>query len=387
MKPQSIHPAENTWNFEGADRFVQFARASKLEVVGHCLVWAKDDRTDEWMMRENGKPVSRDTLLRLYRKSHPYRRRSIRACRDAVGCRQRGDRRHRRGPPPRFRVLYATGIDFIVTAFKSAREKDPDALLIYNDYNCHQPGKHEKLIELLKQLKRKGAPVDAYGMQGHFELGDNSMPQLRETFEELRKLNIKVVVSELDIDVVTRGRWWADNGKHRDELARYDPYKGGIPEEIQRKQTEQYVAIFKLFDEYRDLVERVSFWNLHDGQSWLNYFPWNRVNYLLLFDRNRRPKPAFDAVYAMLRNSRSVHAPVEPRAKFASCPAATDCEDEAGKDRQLHSLSQRRRGHRTGRQASAGGDGQRGDDSAGGPAPVRWPHDDPERRRAHVRPG
>ena len=150
----------------------------------------------------------------------------------------------------------ATGIDFIVTAFKSAREKDPDALLIYNDYNCHQPGKREKLIELLKQLKRKGAPVDAYGMQGHFELGDNSMPQLRETFEELRKLNIKVVVSELDIDVVTRGRWWADNGKHRDELARYDPYKGGIPEEIQRKQTEQYVAIFKLFDEYRDLVER-----------------------------------------------------------------------------------------------------------------------------------
>ena len=59
MKPQGIHPAEDEWNFEATDRFVDFARANKLDVVGHCLVWAKDDRTDEWMMQENGKPVSR----------------------------------------------------------------------------------------------------------------------------------------------------------------------------------------------------------------------------------------------------------------------------------------------------------------------------------------
>jgi hypothetical protein len=64
MKPQSIHPAENEWNFADTDRFVEFARANQLEVVGHCLVWAKDDRTDQWMMEENGKPVSRETLLR-----------------------------------------------------------------------------------------------------------------------------------------------------------------------------------------------------------------------------------------------------------------------------------------------------------------------------------
>jgi GH35 family endo-1,4-beta-xylanase len=146
-----------------------------------------------------------------------------------------------------------------------------------------------------------GVPVDAYGMQGHFELGDNSIPQLRETFDELRKLEIKVVVSELDIDVVTRGRWWADGGKYRDELAKYDPYKSGLPEEIERKQIEQYVELFKLFDQNSDIIERVSFWNLHDGQSWLNYFPWHRVNYPLLFDRNRRPKRVFDAVYASLQ--------------------------------------------------------------------------------------
>src|SRR5262245_60890778 len=64
MKPQGIHPAEDRWNFEATDRFVEFARANRLEVGGHCFVWAKEDRTAEWMMRGNGEPASRETLLR-----------------------------------------------------------------------------------------------------------------------------------------------------------------------------------------------------------------------------------------------------------------------------------------------------------------------------------
>jgi GH35 family endo-1,4-beta-xylanase len=40
----------------------------------------------------------------------------------------------------------------------------------------------------------------------------------------------------------------------------------------------------------------VTFWNLHDGRSWLNYFPWRRTEHPLLFDRDVAPKPAFRAV-------------------------------------------------------------------------------------------
>ncbi|HEY2157103.1 MAG TPA: endo-1,4-beta-xylanase, partial [Isosphaeraceae bacterium] len=305
------HPAEARWNFEAADRFAEFARANRLEVVGHCLVWAKDDRTDEWMIRENGEPVPRETLLRrieAHIEAVVGRYADVATMWDVVNeaVADAGDGLLRDSVYSR-----TTGIDFLVTAFKAARAKDPDALLIYNDYNDHKPEKRKKVIELLTQLKQKGAPVDAYGMQGHFEIGEDPIPQLRETFDALRKLGIKVVVSELDIDVVPRSRWWADNGKHRDELATYNPYKDGLPEEIARKQAEQYAALFRLFVEYSDLIERVSFWNLHDGESWLNDFPWHRDNHPLLFDRHRRPKPAFAAVYATLRAPRSAHAPVE----------------------------------------------------------------------------
>lgn len=304
MKPQSIHPAEDQWNFGDTDRFAEFTRSNDLEMVGHCLVWAKDDRTDPWMMQEDGEPVSRETLLRridTHIATVVRRYADVTSMWDvvneAIGDSDAGLLRD---------SVYSRtcGIDFIVAAFQAARKHDPDALLIYNDYNGHKPGKREKLIELLTQLKQRGAPVDAYGMQGHFELGDDSLGQLRETFDELRKLKIKVVVSELDIDVVTRGRWWADGGKYRDELASFDPYKDGLPESIEQQEIDQYVELFKLFDEYRDVIERVSFWNLHDGQSWLNYFPWQRVNYPLLFDRNRRPKRTFDAVYDFLTATR-----------------------------------------------------------------------------------
>ncbi len=149
-----------------------------------------------------------------------------------------------------------------------------------------------------------GAPIDAYGMQGHFELGDHSLDELQITFDQLKKLGLQVVVSELDIDVVTRGRWWAEGGKYRDELATFDPYADGLPPEVEQQMVDQYVALFRLFDQYSDVIARVSFWNLHDGQSWLNYFPWKRTNYPLLFDRNRQPKPAFDAVYEVLFSGR-----------------------------------------------------------------------------------
>jgi GH35 family endo-1,4-beta-xylanase len=301
MKPQTIHPAENEWNFAAADGFVEFARANELEVVGHCLVWAKDDRTDEWMMQENGGPVSRETLLR---RIETHIDTVVGRYADAVTMWDVVNEALSDGDDGILRVsVYSrtTGIDFIVAAFEAARAKDPDALLIYNDYNDHMPAKRKKVIELLRQLKQRGAPVDAYGMQGHFELGDDSIAAVQETFDELRKLNLKVVVSELDIDVVTRGRWWADGGKYRDELAKYDPYKDGLPKQIEQQQIDQYVELFKLFDRNSDIIERVSFWNLHDGQSWLNYFPWRRVNHPLLFDRDRKPKPAFDAVYDSLQ--------------------------------------------------------------------------------------
>ncbi|NCZ71739.1 MAG: hypothetical protein EBY80_16615, partial [Actinobacteria bacterium] len=198
------------------------------------------------------------------------------------------------------------------------------AQLIFNDYNNELDGKREKMLALLTRLKARHTPVHAVGLQGHYEIDRVPYEQLEKTLVALRAIGMKVVVSELDIDVIPRSRWWADNNSHRAEMAKINPYVDGCPPEILARQAEQYAQLFRLFRKYDDVIARVSFWNLHDGQSWLNDFPWKRVNHPLLFDRQGKPNaigwwspiengPMFTGMYlnAMVERARRSGAAAE----------------------------------------------------------------------------
>ena len=121
----------------------------------------------------------------------------------------------------------ACGEDFIAQAFIHAHAADPKALLVYNDYNNELPAKRAKQVRLIKSLRERGAPLHAIGLQGHYEIDKVPFADIEATLIEMRALGVKVVVSELDIDVIPRARWWADGGKYRDELSKLDPYRDG----------------------------------------------------------------------------------------------------------------------------------------------------------------
>ncbi|MHB8952188.1 MAG: endo-1,4-beta-xylanase [Pirellulaceae bacterium] len=300
MKPAAVQKAEGEFDFRRSDQFVEFAAKHDLQIVGHCLVWAKDDRTPAWFFQDGDKPASGELLLqRMQRHIETVvgRYRGRIASWDVVN--EAIDDGERDLRPSGW--VTACGDDFLLKAFEFAHAADPDALLIYNDYNNELSGKREKVFRLMRSLKERGAPVHAVGLQGHYELDRVPLPELEATLIAARECGLKVVVSELDIDVVLRSRWWADGGKYRDELAQHDPYRDGCPPEILQRQADQYAQLFRLFAKHADVIERVSFWNLHDGQSWLNSFPWKRVNHPLLFDRQRQSKPAFEAVIEALR--------------------------------------------------------------------------------------
>lgn len=55
---------------------------------------------------------------------------------------------------------------WIAEAFRMARERFPNAVLIYNDYNSLTHQKSE-FIDLVSSLVQQGAPIDAYGHQTH----------------------------------------------------------------------------------------------------------------------------------------------------------------------------------------------------------------------------
>lgn len=300
MKPDALQRQSGQWHFEQADRFVEFARSKDLKVVGHCLVWAKDDRTPPWFYLDGDKPASKEVLLarmKAYIDTVVGRYRGKIAMWDVVN-EALGDGK---GYLRESGWTRACGEEFIAKAFEYAHAADPDALLIYNDYNNELDGKREQMLKLLADLRARRAPVHAIGLQGHYEIDRVPYEALEKTLVALRAAGVKAVVSELDIDVIPRGRWWADGGKYRDELAKVNPYADGCPPEILARQAEQYAKLFALFRRYPDVIIRVSFWNLHDGQSWLNGFPWKRVNHPLLFDRQGQPKPAYHSVLQALR--------------------------------------------------------------------------------------
>jgi endo-1,4-beta-xylanase len=295
MKMTEIQPREGEFRFEHADALVAFAQQNRLEVIGHTLIWAKDERTPAWVFLDGAKPAAAELVLERMR-AHIHavvsRYRGRVASWDVVNEVLDDGETYLR--PSRW--LKILGPDLVAEAFRCAHEADPDALLVYNDYNVEMPKKREKLLRLIRELRDKNVPLGAIGIQGHWEVDRVPFRDIEALLAAMKEYKLNVMISELDLGVVPRGGWWADGGKHREEISRTDPLAGGCPPELLERQARQYAELFRLFCDRSESIGRVTFWDLHDGRSWLNAFPWKHAEYPLLFDRKATPKSAFRAV-------------------------------------------------------------------------------------------
>ncbi len=69
------------------------------------------------------------------------------------------------------------------------------------------------MIRLIQSLQKENVPLHAIGLQGHYNLDEIPFQDIEDTILAVKKLGLKVVVSELDIDVIPRGKWWAGEWK------------------------------------------------------------------------------------------------------------------------------------------------------------------------------
>jgi endo-1,4-beta-xylanase len=296
MKWERIHPNPGIYNFEPADQFVEFGEKHDMDMVGHCLVW--HNQTPAWVFQdESGNPTVRDTLLQrmhdhIYTVVGRYRGKvhAWDVVNEAIG----DDGQMRRTPWSEI-----IGDDYVQKAFEFAREADPGAILILNDYSLPNPEKRDGMVRLVKDLQSRGVKVDAVGMQGHYQLDYPSMDTLEAAIRAFAELDCRVVITELDINVLPNptGRVDADVARQEEFQSRYNPYTAGLPDSVQLQLAEQYGRLFTVFVRNADKIDRVTFWGIHDGSSWKNNFPVRgRTNYPLLYDRQYQPKLAFDYV-------------------------------------------------------------------------------------------
>jgi endo-1,4-beta-xylanase len=294
LKWQQVHPQPGAYNFDPADRFVAWAEEHGMFIVGHTLIW--HSQTPRWVFRDSeGQPLSRDALLERMRdhihsvvgrykgRIHGW---------DVVNEAINDDGTMR--DTPWLRII---GPDYVQKAFEFAREADPDAELYYNDYNEWHEAKRRGISKLVRDLQAAGVKIDGLGLQGHWGLDYPAIDEIEAMLADYGQLGVKLLVTELDMDVLPTRR--PDQGAEvtRRERGGADPYPNGLPDEVATAQAERYAAIFAEFLEHQDKIDRVTFWGVHDGHSWRNYWPVaGRTAYPLLFDRQYQPKPAFEAV-------------------------------------------------------------------------------------------
>ena len=291
MKPQPTEPAYGQFNWENADKIANFCRSNGIKLRGHCLMWHA--QIGEWMYKdEKGDLVSKEKLFQNM-KHHitaiVERYKDVVYAWDVVneaisdGGWQGGRRGMGEHPSPyRNSPLYQiAGDEFIKKAFIYAREADPNVLLFYNDYNAADPGKRDRIYNMVKSMKEEGVPIDGIGMQGHYNVYGPSMEDVDAALTKYSTIVKHIHITELDIRA---------NQEMGGQL-NFSRDGGNISQVVKALQEDQYARLFKVLRKHKDVVDNVTFWNLSDRDSWLG-----ARNYPLPYDENYKAKRVYSII-------------------------------------------------------------------------------------------
>ncbi|HKD81551.1 MAG TPA: endo-1,4-beta-xylanase [Candidatus Angelobacter sp.] len=284
MKWAVIEPTEGHFNFAPADALVDFAKTNHMRVRGHTLCWHK--QVPAWVFLDaNGRemtPSSENKALVLHRLENHIRA-VVSHYKEDVYAWDVVNEVIDPEQPDGFRRspwFLITGTDYIDVAFRVAHEVDPHARLYINDYNTTDLRKRTLLYQLVRDLRKRGVPLDGVGHQMHSSIQAPSAAAVIETINLFSTLGVDNQITELDVSV------------YIDQTTRYP----AIPEELLQRQASQYRDYFAAFRKLKGKISAVTLWGQADDHTWKKGFPIRRLDLPLLFDERLQAKPAFWAI-------------------------------------------------------------------------------------------
>jgi GH35 family endo-1,4-beta-xylanase len=293
MKMNLIQPAQGTFDFTDTDALVSWAATNGLEFRGHPLVWhtqAPGWLTSGTFDRDQMIAIMYahiDALMARYVGKFPYWdvvNEAIDQVNGVWGFRPTiwHDR---------------IGPDFMDLAFTRARAADPNAKLLYNDYNIEQMGnpKADKVFEVVKDLKARGIPIDAVGLQGHYyvEPNGNTTPgvpniqAIRDNMARYKEIGVEVQLTEVDFRI----------GKPLDDTKT----------ELQKK---FYAELLQACIDATN-CSHFTVWGLSDLDSWVPS-TFAEYDYAHLFDTQLAAKPAYLAMSQVFAQYNTDGTPIKP---------------------------------------------------------------------------
>ncbi|HWO08194.1 MAG TPA: endo-1,4-beta-xylanase [Polyangiaceae bacterium] len=294
MKWNAVEPQPGQFNFSNADRTIAFAEENGMRIKGHTLVW--HSQLPGWARQLDTRDAALEALERhITTVVSRYRGRVVawdvvnEAFTDGGNPRLRGSDPADASDPNNdngnngldsvFRRLI--GEDYIDRAFRAANAADPDALLIYNDYNTEgMNAKSNAVYEMVQGMLERGVPIHAVGLQMHINAAADNLRSAEDVAANIRRLTalgLQVQISELDVSLC-----------------------GGQPieqrRELQRARLEGIVGACTA----EPLCTAITVWGVGDDDSWRDAECNGGRSEPLLFDATYQRKLAYEGVFDAL---------------------------------------------------------------------------------------
>lgn len=303
MKADTIAPVDPNvaggYNFERADKIVDFAMENGMDVHGHALVW--HTTSPDWFF--DGNESDPDYRAIVQQRLVAYITAVVTRYKgrvkswdvvNEVASDNEGETYRNSKWYQAFSANGGDGREYIRIAFEAARAADPDALLFINDYSTENPTKLAKVLEIVDYVEAMGT-VEVDGVGHQFHLQRNANPDhLDVALTTVEERNLRNRVTELDISIYSDpgSCFVSGTGCQSDYGANFD----NIPRSVIVEHAQLYRDVFNVFRAHDSTIDAVTTWGVSDAHTWLNFWPVTRVNRPLLFDTEGNPKLAFWAV-------------------------------------------------------------------------------------------
>lgn len=282
LKWEVVHPQPEVFDFSQADQIVDFAARHGMKVRGHTLVWHQQN--PKWLT--DGKYSSSELAKILQRHIKTvvgrYQGRIFAwdVINEAFDELRRGELRSTlwRDRPG---IGSADGTAYIEQCFRWAHEADPKALLFYNEAEAETMNpKSDAIYAMVRDFRQRGVPIDGIGFQMHVKNMQADIASVSANIKRFSDLGVQVHITEMDVAL----RVDADGNPHPDDL---------------QAQAEIYRQVARACLSYSGCTA-IQTWGFTDKYSWIGSHSKHTQGAALLFDRNFRAKPAYEALRSTL---------------------------------------------------------------------------------------
>lgn len=268
------------YGFAFADSQVNFARVKGLAFREQHLIW-HEDVPDRWskgnLSKEQVQSIMQGRINTLLTRYPDIREWVV--VNEAILC-SNGSCGYAFTKGTSRDIFYqALGPSYIDMAFHYARDANPRATLIYNDFDIETPGpKADYVYNMIRDLKAKGTPIDAVGMQFHMKATNPpSKADMITNMKRFASLGVGIYITELDVNL------FGLPGTKEDKWAKQAKIYKDIVEACLESGVCKSVTIFGVSDKDSWLL-KPEFQSMRGGEA------------PLIFDDNYNPKPAYFAI-------------------------------------------------------------------------------------------